>query len=102
MTFDDGLAVCRVVLSEPFECVQAPEPDRGLVAAELLNRLGVQLGDVRLGRVKVAQNCRDLLVVLAARGKHPQPGRPRSPRWPGTLMCPSAMRELHLDIISPQ
>ena len=38
---DDGLAVCRVVLSEPFECVQAAEPDRGLVAAELLNRLGV-------------------------------------------------------------
>ena len=37
----DGLAVCRVVLSEPFECVQAAEPDRRLVAAELLNRLGV-------------------------------------------------------------
>ena len=99
---DDGLAVCRVVLSEPFECVQAAEPDRGLVAAELLNRLGVELGDAPLGRVKVAQNCRDLLVVLAAEGKHPQPGRPWSPRWPGTLMCPSAMGELHGDIISRQ
>src|SRR5258708_4170607 len=39
---DDGLAVCRVVLGEPFECVQAAQPDRGLVAAELLDRLGVQ------------------------------------------------------------
>jgi hypothetical protein len=37
----DGLAVCRVVLSEPFECVTAAEPDRGPVAGELLNRLGV-------------------------------------------------------------
>ena len=91
---DDGLAVCRVVLSEQFECIQAAGPDRGLVAAELLNRRGVELGDAPLGRVKVAQNDRDLLVV-AAEGEHPQPGRPRPPRWPGTLMCPSAMRELH-------
>ena len=91
---DGGLAVCRVVLSEQFECTQAAGPDRGLVAAELLNRLGVELGDVPLGRVKVAQNYRDLLVA-AAESEHPQPGRPRPPRWPGTLMCPAAMRELH-------
>ena len=91
---DGGLAVRRVVLSEQFECIQAAGPDRGLVAAELLNRRGVELGDVRLGRVKVAQNDRDLLVT-AAEGERPQPGRPRPPRWPGTLMCPSAMRELH-------
>ena len=91
---DDGLAVCRVVLSEPFECVQAAGPDQGLVAAELLNRRGVELGDVRLGRVKVAQNDRDLLVT-AAEGERPQPGRPRPPRWPDTPMCPSATRELH-------
>jgi len=91
---DDGLAVCRVVLSEPFECVQAAGPDQGLVAAELLNRLGVELGDAPLGRVKVAQNYRDLLVV-SAEGEHPQPVRPRPPRWPGTLMCPSAVRKLH-------
>ena len=53
---DDGLAVCGVVLGEPFQCVQAAEPDRGLVAAELLDRLGVQLGDAPLGRVTVAQS----------------------------------------------
>src|SRR5215468_5635540 len=91
---DDGLAVCRVVLSEPFECVQAAGPDQGLVAAELFNRLGVELGDARPGRVKVAQNDRDLLVA-PAEGENPQPARPRPPRWPGTLMCPSATRELH-------
>src|SRR5215475_3838657 len=38
---DDGLAVRRVVLSDPLERAQAAEPDRGLVAAELLNRHGV-------------------------------------------------------------
>src|SRR5437764_8541841 len=38
---DDRLAVCRVVLSKPFECVQAAAPDPGLVATELLNRLGM-------------------------------------------------------------
>ena len=40
--------------------------------------------------------------VLAAEGTHPQPGRPRSRRWPGTLMRPSAMGELHGNIISRQ
>jgi hypothetical protein len=39
-------------------------------------------------------------VVLAAEGDHPPPGRPLSPRWPGTLTCPSARGELHADIIS--
>ena len=72
---DDGLAVCGVGLSEPFECVQAAGPGRSLVAAELLNRRGVELGGARLGRVKVVQNYGELLVV-AAEG-------------------PSAMRELH-------
>jgi hypothetical protein len=41
MTLTMVWRVCRVVPSEPFECVQAAEPDPGLVAAELLNRLGV-------------------------------------------------------------
>src|SRR5690242_7326864 len=40
---DDGLAVCGVVLSEPFERVQTLTPDRGLVATELLNCLGIWL-----------------------------------------------------------
>jgi len=92
---DDGLAVRRIVLSEPFECIQAARPDRGLAAAELLNRLGVELGDAPLGRVTVAPNYRDLHAMAAAEGEDPQPGQPWPPRWPGTLMCPSAMRELH-------
>ena len=148
---DDGLPVCRVVLGEPFERVQAAEPDRGFVAAELLDRLGIQLGDAPLCRVKVGQAGGDLLVVLAAEGehepdrrpsscarrqpgadgiqprvgllgtrlgvasdgqqprrhheggdhdcgdcgKHPPPGRDRSPRWPGVLTWPSATGELH-------
>jgi hypothetical protein len=92
---DDGLAVRRIVLSEPFECIQAAGPDRGLVTAELLNRLGVELGDAPLGRVKVAPNYRELRMMAAAEGEHPQPGQPWPPRWPGALMCPPAMRELH-------
>jgi hypothetical protein len=143
--------VCRVVLGEPFQRVQAAEPDGSFVAAELLDRLGVQLGDAPLGRVQVGQHSGDLLVMLAAegehkphrrpgagarrepgahgvqpgvgavgarlgatgdgqqsrrhhesdddhcgdRGEHPPPGRDRSPRWPGTLTCPSAGGELH-------
>jgi hypothetical protein len=89
-------------LSELFQRVQACEPDRSFVAAELLGRLGAKLGDVRLGRIKVAQNCRDLVVVLATAGKGPQPGRPRSPCWLCTLMYPSAMGELHSNIIPRQ
>lgn len=33
--------VCWVVLGEPFECVQAAEPDRGSIVTELLDSLGV-------------------------------------------------------------
>jgi len=140
--------VRRVVLGEPFQCIQAAEPDRRFVAAELLDRLGVQLGDAPLGRVKIGQHGGDLLMVLAAEsehepdrqpgadgiqpgvsllgaglgtvgdgqqpgrhhesgdhdcgdcGKHPPPGRDRSPRWPGVLTWPSAAGELHENIIS--
>ena len=99
---DDDLAVYRAVLSEPFECVRAAEPDRGLVANELRHRLGVKLGDAPLGRVRVAPNGCDLLMVLTAEGQPPRPGQPPPPRWPGTHMCLSAMRELHEDIISPR
>ena len=59
-----------VILGEPFKRVQAAEPYRGLVAAELLDRLGVQLGDAPLGRVQVGQNGGDLLVMLAAEREH--------------------------------
>jgi len=97
---DDGLAVRRFVLREPFKRVQTVTSDRGLVAAELLNRLGIWLGDAPLGRAEFAQDCRGPSVVLAAEGRHPPPGRPRSPHWPGTLMCPSAMGEFHEHIIS--
>ena len=75
---DDGLAVFRSVLSEPFQCVQAAEPDRGLITAELLDRLGVQLGDPPLGRVTVGQIGGDLLVMLAAEGEHEPDSRPNA------------------------
>src|SRR6185295_17834143 len=74
---DDGLAVCRVVLSEPFKRVQTVTPDRGLVAAELLDRRGIWLGDAPPGRAGFAQHGRGSSVVLAAEGRQPPPGRPR-------------------------
>ena len=73
-----------VVLGEPVECVQAEEPDRGLVAVELLGRFGELLGDAPFGRVAVGQDGGDLLVVLAAEGENepaaaPMPAPTASP-----------------------
>ena len=48
---DDGLPLTRVVLGEPFQGVEPGQPDRGLVAAELVGGLGVQLGHPPLGGV---------------------------------------------------
>jgi hypothetical protein len=39
------LSMRRVVLREPFQGVQPAEPDRRLVAAKLVDSLGVKLGD---------------------------------------------------------
>jgi hypothetical protein len=48
---DDGLTVFRVVLSQALKGVQGAEPDRGLLVAELLDGLCVQLGDAPLSGV---------------------------------------------------
>src|SRR5438128_11627347 len=72
----DGLALRGVILSEPFERVKAAEPDRGLVIAELLDRLGVQLCDPPLGRIAVGQIGGDLLVMLTAESEHEPDCRP--------------------------
>src|SRR3712207_3688185 len=43
---DDGLAPSRVVLGEAYERVQRAQADRSLIVAELLDGLGVGIGDV--------------------------------------------------------
>ncbi|MET8996308.1 hypothetical protein [Amycolatopsis sp. NPDC004169] len=50
---DDRLPVLRVPGGEPFERVQPGQPDRRLVAAELVGGLAVHLGDPALGGVVV-------------------------------------------------
>src|SRR5580704_15657900 len=59
---DDGLAMFLVVLGQAFQRVQAAQPDRRLLAAELLDCLGIQLGDAPLGRVMIGLVAGDFLV----------------------------------------
>ncbi len=61
MTLNDDLVVCRVVLNEPFQCIQAAEPGRGLVGAEVLDRFWRKLGDAPVDRVTVGQPSRHCL-----------------------------------------
>src|SRR5690348_14668045 len=94
---DDGLAVCGVVLSEPFECAQPVPPDLGATAAELPDGLGVEAGEAHAGLVGSRSGQDVLLLVATAEGNDPRPGRPP---WPGALMRPPAMGRPHEVIIS--
>ncbi|WP_199745507.1 hypothetical protein [Amycolatopsis sp. WAC 04182] len=65
---DDGLPLVLVVLGEAFERVKAAEPDGGLVGAELLDGLGVQLGDPARGGIGAGGVGDPLLVRLGGGG----------------------------------
>ena len=67
---DDGLALRLVILGKAFEGVQAAEPDRCFIVAELLDGFGIQLGDAPLGGVMVSLGCGDLLMVLPPEREH--------------------------------
>lgn len=48
---DDGGALIRVILTEAFEGVKTSEPNGGFRRAELLDGLGVKLGDATFGSI---------------------------------------------------
>jgi hypothetical protein len=48
---DDDLPLNRVVLGQPFQCIQPGKADRRLVRSELVGGLDVHLGDTPLARV---------------------------------------------------
>lgn len=55
---DDGLPVLRVALREALQSVQTRQPDHGLIAAQLVGGLGVQVGDPPLDSVRVGRRLR--------------------------------------------
>jgi hypothetical protein len=66
---DNGLAVVGVVLGEVLKGVQGPEPDRGLLVAELLDGLGVAVGDLALlGQVELLLGGLQGVLHLLTRG----------------------------------
>jgi hypothetical protein len=82
-----GLAVFDGAVRQAFQGVQASQPHRGLVGAELVGGLGVQLGDASFGGVTVGMHQGQLGVTLPSGGQpqcHRPPGAPR-----GSLRCGS-------------